>query len=67
MLGATPGLTAMTLLEEIQRRHAGKYDDSLLRTLQRRVRTWNASYGKEREVFYFITVGVVWGNPPHAA
>jgi transposase InsO family protein len=52
MLAAAPGLTATTLLEEIQRRHPGQYDDALLRTLQRRVRTWSASYGKEREVFF---------------
>ncbi len=52
MLEAAPGLTAITLLEEIQRRQPGKYDDALLRTLQRRVRIWNASYGKGREVFF---------------
>lgn len=52
MLAAAPALTATTLLEEIQRRYPGQYDDGLLRTLQRRVRTWSASYGKEREVFF---------------
>lgn len=52
MLEASPGLTAITVLEEIQRRQPGNYDDALLRTLQRRVRTWNASFGKEREVFF---------------
>ena len=52
MLAAAPALTATTLLEEIQRRYPGQYDDALLRTLQRRVRTWSASYGKEREVFF---------------
>ncbi len=52
MLEATPALTAMTLLEEMQRRYPGKYDDALLRTLQRRVRTWTASFGREREVFF---------------
>ena len=52
MLEAAPALTATTLLEEIQRRHPGQYDSALLRTLQRRVRTWNASYGAEREVFF---------------
>jgi transposase InsO family protein len=41
----------MTLLDEIQRRYPGKYEDTLLRTLQRRVRMWNASFGREREVF----------------
>ena len=52
MLAAVPALTATTLLEEIQRRHPGQYDDALLRTLQRRVRTWCASYGQEREVYF---------------
>ena len=52
MLEAAPALTATTLLEEIQRRHPEKYEDALLRTLQRRVRTWSASHGKEREVFF---------------
>ncbi len=52
LLDAAPGLTAITLLEEIQKRHPGTYDDALLRTLQRRVRTWNASFGKDREVFF---------------
>lgn len=52
MLASAPGLTATTLLEEIERRHPGQHDDALLRTLQRRVRTWSASYGKEREVFF---------------
>jgi transposase InsO family protein len=52
ILEASPALTATTLLEEVQRRHPGNYDDALLRTLQRRVRTWSASHGAEREVFF---------------
>lgn len=52
LLEAAPALTATTLLEEMQRRHPGQYDDALLRTLQRRVRTWGASHGREREVFF---------------
>lgn len=55
MLEAAPAVTAMTLLEEIQRRYPGQYENALLRTLQRRVRTWGASYGKEREVFFAQT------------
>lgn len=55
MLTASPGLTAITLLEELQRRYPGKYDEALLRTLQRRVRAWNASYGGEREVYFAQT------------
>jgi hypothetical protein len=49
---ASPALTATTLLEEMQRRHPGKYDDALVRAPQRRVRTWGASHGAEREVFF---------------
>lgn len=52
LLVASPALTATTLLEEMQGRHPGQYDDALLRTLQRRVRTWAASHGKEREVYF---------------
>jgi hypothetical protein len=52
LLEATPALTATTLLEEMQRRHPGQYDDALLRTLQRRVRSWGASHGGEHEVFF---------------
>ena len=55
MLEAAPALTGMTLLEEIQRRYPGQYENALLRTLQRRVRTWGASYGREREVFFAQT------------
>ncbi|NHZ66619.1 hypothetical protein [Massilia genomosp. 1] len=52
LLEATPALTATTLLEEMQRRYPGQYDAALLRTLQRRVRTWSASYSTEREVYF---------------
>ena len=33
-------LNAVTLLEELQRRYPGHWDNSVLRTLQRRVRLW---------------------------
>jgi len=52
LLRAEPALTATTLLEELQRRYPGQYGDRLLRTLQRRVRGWCASFGAEREVFF---------------
>lgn len=45
-------LNAVTLLEELQRRHPGQYGQSLLRTLQRRVRQWRALHGAEREVYF---------------
>jgi hypothetical protein len=52
LLEVTPALTATTLLEEMQRRHPGQYDDAMLRTLQRRMRSWGASHGSEHAVFF---------------
>jgi transposase InsO family protein len=45
-------LNAVTLLEELQRRHPGEYDERVLRTLQRRIRQWRAVHGAEREVYF---------------
>lgn len=45
-------LNAVTLLEELQRRHPGDYDEGVLRTLQRRMRQWRATHGAEREVYF---------------
>ena len=45
-------LNAVTLLEELQRRHPGQFDSSVLRTLQRRMRLWRAEFGSEREVYF---------------
>ena len=45
-------LNAVTLLEEIQSRHPGQWDTSVLRTLQRRMRLWRAQFGGEREVYF---------------
>lgn len=45
-------LNAVTLLEEIQRRYPGQYGSDVLRTLQRRMRQWRATFGAEREVYF---------------
>ena len=45
-------LNAVTLLEELQRRYPGRWDTSVLRTLQRRIRLWRAKFGVEREVYF---------------
>ena len=45
-------LNAVTLLEEMQRRHPGQYGASVLRTLQRRMRQWRATHGAERDVYF---------------
>lgn len=52
LLQADAQLNAVTLLEELQRRHPGEYGCSVLRTLQRRMRQWRAVHGAEREVFF---------------
>jgi transposase InsO family protein len=52
LLLADAELNAVTLLEELQRRHPGEYDAGVLRTLQRRLRQWRAMHGAEREVFF---------------
>lgn len=52
LLREAPGLTAVTILEELERRHPGGEMCGLLRTLQRRIRTWRALEGEEREVYF---------------
>jgi len=51
MLRAIPGLRPITVLREMQRRHAG-FSDDLRRTLERRVRLWQALHGPERDVIF---------------
>ena len=52
MLEQTPTLTAITLLEYLQDRYPGNHPDSLLRTLQRRVKQWRALCGPDKEVMF---------------
>lgn len=46
LLQTCPHLSAVTLLEELQRRHPGEYGPSTLRTVQRRLRQWRATHGR---------------------
>lgn len=52
LLRQWPHWRATTILEEIQRAHPGAYDDSILRTLQRRMAQWRAIEGPEQEVIF---------------
>lgn len=52
LLRRAPGLTAVTIFEELDRRHPGRLAAGVLRTLQRRIRTWRALEGEEREVYF---------------
>jgi hypothetical protein len=50
LLTATPALEAKTLFELLVERYPGRYESGQLRTLQRRVRTWRAERGPDKEV-----------------
>jgi len=52
VLSKAPGLAPITLLELLQQRYPEKYPDSILRTLQRRVKKWKALFGPEKEVMF---------------
>ena len=51
LLEATPALRSVALFEELLRRHP-TLDAGIRRTLERRVRTWRAIHGPEREVMF---------------
>jgi Integrase core domain len=53
MLESAPGLEAKTLLEWLMERDGGEiFHGGQLRTLQRRVRDWRATCGREQEVMF---------------
>ncbi len=52
MLKTNEGLEAKTLFDYLQRKYPGRFQDSQLRTLQRRIKTWRALEGPEKEVFF---------------
>jgi hypothetical protein len=45
-------LSPITLFEKLQKAHPGEYQDSKLRTFQRRVSKWKALYGAEKDVMF---------------
>lgn len=45
-------LEATTLLDFLQDKHPERFDDTQLRTLQRRLRDWRAHHGPPKEVFF---------------
>jgi len=51
-LRKNPQLTPITLFEQLQKEHPGEYQDSKLRTFQRRVSKWKALYGPDKEVMF---------------
>lgn len=52
LLEAEPELTGTTLLEHLEDSFPTFYDQSILRTLQRRVKQWKALQGPDKEVIF---------------
>lgn len=52
MLQGSPSLQAMTILEYLQEKYPGQYEDSVLRTIQRRVSEWRLLHGPKKEVMF---------------
>ena len=50
MLSESPALEAKTLFEVLVEKYPGRYEEGQLRTLQRRVKTWRAERGPDKEV-----------------
>jgi len=52
MLETAPGLEAKTIIERLSERPDSPFHPGQLRTLQRRIRSWRAQCGPEKEVFF---------------
>jgi len=52
ILQINPGLEAKTIFEYLQSANPGGYQDSQLRTLQRKIKQWRAAEGPAKEVFF---------------
>ena len=52
LLSKSSQLSPTTLFEKLQKEHPGEYQDSKLRTFQRRVSEWKALFGAEKEVMF---------------
>ena len=52
LLKKCPDLKAITLFEHLEEKYPNKYDNSILRTLQRRTKNWKILSGKDKEVMF---------------
>ncbi|MEW7975905.1 MAG: IS21 family transposase [Candidatus Sedimenticola endophacoides] len=48
----TPALTPITLFEDLQDRHPGRFGNHLKRTFQRRVKAWKALNGPDKTIMF---------------
>jgi transposase InsO family protein len=51
LLKSAPGLRAVAIFEEMQRRHP-ELSPGVRRTMERRIRAWRARYGEDQEVIF---------------
>ena len=51
LLLSAPGIRPVAIFDELRRRHA-ELDPSVRRTLERRIRSWRALHGQERDVMF---------------
>lgn len=51
ILQSSPGIRPVAVYEEVMRRHL-ELDPGIRRTLERRIRAWNAEHGPEQEVMF---------------
>jgi len=56
LLERAPGLKAVTILHDLERRFPGRFGDKVRRTLERRVTQWRRFNGPEKEVMFPQTV-----------
>ena len=52
MLAGAPELEGRTVLEVLEIKRPGRYSESHLRTLQRRIRRWRAECGPDRDIWF---------------
>ncbi len=52
LLEKEPSLTGVTLWDYLDEQYPGQYPETLLRTLQRRVKHWQATQGPDKEVMF---------------
>jgi hypothetical protein len=52
MLAEMPGLEAQTVLDLLEAKQPGRYNETHLRTLQRPIHRWRAEHGPEREIWF---------------
>lgn len=52
LLKENPGLEGKTILDYLQRECSGKFQNGQLRTLQRKIKSWRATDGPPKEVYF---------------